>query len=498
MSVMSGDAASYPISSPHPTESPLLTLGLLLHPEASRRTTDYGPPQHEGRAFRELWGSKAELRRVKDGRILETVVWECKSAEEQYGIVKRIIRNILALHISTGVARDLHFLTPTLFPLLSPPADIASTFSKTEGDAFLLLNQAYESLVRQIRDLKDMPLNISSVVPISPALIHTSVYPPYPQNLAKIVGQAPESYYIPSYEVIAKLEGSGKWPDALRAIQKVKIGFLLQMAHELDKHAGVTTHVGLENPDADISNTGFLDVVYENGYAFRVRLQHDPNHREATKIERLLKNKSLAPNDRTRLEIALKRYREYFFFGVAHAQALHALRGKFYFLPHTIRLVKRWFAAHLLSPHISDRVIELIVCHIFLNPQPFVSPASPEVGFLRTLQFLATWDWKREPLVVNLDESVCTRYEEVSKGFELLRKQDPGIAHSAWAIYPSYETNGALWTKDRPAKVVAARVTSLAKLSLEVILKDSGRVNVRCIPSLTLIVANIHDAVRGL
>ena len=476
---MSRDSTSYLISSPPPTESPLLTLGLLLDPEASRRTTDYGPPQDEGHAFRELWGSKAELRRVKDGRILETVVWDCKSTEEQYGTVKRIIRTILALHISAAVAEDIHFLTPTLFALLNPPVDVTSTFSKTEGDAFLLLNQAYESLVRQIRDLKDMPLSISSVVPISPATTQTSVYPPYPQNFAKIVGQAPESYHIPSYEVIAQLEGSGKWPDDLRAIQKVKVGFLLQMARELDKCAGVTTHVGLENPDADISNTGFLDVVYESGYAFRVRLQHDPNHREATIIERLLKNKSLTSKDRTRFEIALKRYREYFIFGAAHAQALHALRGKFYFLPHTIRLVKRWFAAHLLSPQVSERVIELIVCYTFLHPQPFICPASAEVGFLRTLQFLATWDWKKEPLVVNLDESITsTLYQEISKGFEVLRKQDPGVVHSAWAIYPSYETSGALWTKDKPGKVVAARITSLAKSSLQVVSKDSSRVKV--------------------
>jgi U3 small nucleolar RNA-associated protein 22 len=481
ISITSPEPTSYPISSQPPPESPPLTLGLLLDPETSRRTNDYGPPQNDdaAKSFRDLWGSKTSVRRVKDGRILEAVQWDVKSTEEQYGIVKRIIRYILALHISAGVAGDIHFLTPTLFPLLAPPADVAATFSKTDGDAFMQLNQAYESFVRQIRDLQDMPLHISAVIPLSPGLTQTSVSPPYPQNFQKLAGQAPESYHVPSHQVIAQLEGSGKWPDDLRAIQKVKIGFLLQIAREMEKHRGVTTHVGLENPDADISNTGFLDVVYESGYVFRVRLQQDPNHREATLMERVLKNKLLAPKDWTRFEGALKQYREYFVYGAAHAQALHALRGRFYFLPHTIRLVKRWLAAHLLAPQVSERTIELIVCSIFLHPQPFVAPASAEVGFLRTLKFFATWDWKKEPMIVDLDESITKeRHEEITKTFEVLRKQDPGVAHSAWAIYPSYETNESLWTKDRPSKAVAARITALAKSSLQVVSKDSGSVKV--------------------
>lgn len=486
---MSQDPTPYPISSQPPEESSPLTLGLLLDPEISRRTSDYGPPQNDDAAkpFRELWGSKTSVRRVKDGRILEAVQWDVKSTEEQYGIVKRIIRYILALHISAGVAGDIHFLTPTLFPFLAPPADVTATFSKTDGDAFLQVNQAYESFVRQIRDLKDVPLHISAVIPLSPGLTQTSVSPPYPQNFQKLAGQPAESYHVPSHQVVAQLEGSGKWPDDLRAIQKVKIGFLLQIAREMEKHRGVTTHVGLENPDADISNTGFLDVVYESGYAFRVRLQQDPNHREATLIERVLKNKSLAAKDRTRFEGALKRYREYFVYGAAHAQALHALRGRFYFLPHTIRLVKRWLAAHLLSPQVSERTMELIVCSIFLHPQPFVVPASAEVGFLRTLKFLATWDWKKEPLIVDLDESISKeRQEKITEAFEGLRKQDPGVVHSVWAIYPSYETNESLWTKDRPSKAVAARITALAKSSLQVVSKDSGSVKVR----VHLILAN--------
>jgi U3 small nucleolar RNA-associated protein 22 len=321
-----------------------------------------------------------------------------------------------------------------------------------------------------------MPLSISSVVPVSPGLTHTSVYPPHIQNHSALSTQQPGSYYIPVHDVVLQLEHSGKWPDDLRAIQKVKIGLLLHMAAQLEVSHSVTARVGLENVDIDIANAGFLDVTYEHGYTFRLRIQNDPNHRETHLIERTLKNKSLVHADRTKFEIALKRYGDTFIRGVAHAQALHALRGKYFFLSATIRLVKRWVAAHMLSPQISIKAVEGLVCYVFVHSYPWSPPASAEVGFLRTLRLLATWDWRKEPLVVDLDGSM--KHEEVNKLFEGVRKQDPGIAHSAWCIATSYDPTGSSWTRDKPGKAVAARVTALAKSSLDALSKDSGSVKV--------------------
>jgi U3 small nucleolar RNA-associated protein 22 len=161
----------------------------------------------------------------------------------------------------------------------------------------------------------------------------------------------------------------------------------------------------------------------------------------------------------------------------AHAQALHALRGKYYFLPNTVRLVKRWIAAHMLSPQISSPAIELIVCYVYCHPHPWNSPGSAETGFVRTLKLLSTWDWRKEPLIVDLDGSMTTtRHEEISKEFEGARKQDPGIAHAAWSIYSTYDATGSCWTRETPGKAVAARVAALAKSSLGVLAKDSANV----------------------
>jgi U3 small nucleolar RNA-associated protein 22 len=458
-----------------------LTIGLLIDAESSRRLVDHGPPASDTQkatAFRTFWGEKAELRRFKDGSILESVVWNCKTTEDRYAIVKRIVRYVIARHISAGVAGDIHFLTLSLYPELSTPSTITGTFLKTEGDAFQGLSEVFEKFVKELKDLKDVPLGISGAIPVGEGLTQTSVWSPYPQNYNKLSGQQQAGeYYIPVQEVVLQFEGSGKWPDDLKAIQKVKIGFLLHIARQLETTYSVSANIGLENEDLDVANQGFMDVVYESGYTFRVRIQHDPNHREATLLERILKNKALSHGDRTKCEKALKCYQNTFMRGTAHAQALHALRGKYYFLPNTIRLVKRWIAAHMLSPQISSRAIELIVCYIFCHPHPWSSPASAEVGFLRTLKLLSTWDWRKEPLIVDLDGSMTSaRYEEINKEFEGVRKQDPGIAHAAWSIYCAYDTSGSCWTRESPGKAVAARVTALAKSSLEVLSKDSGNV----------------------
>jgi len=483
ISVTATTKLSHTITSIRPTESATLTLGLLIDPEQSRRLVDHGPPANHREAadaFRTFWGEKAELRRFKDGSILESVVWNCKTTEERYGIVKRTVRYVIARHLSAGVAGDIVFLTPSLLGMVSPPAEVRNTFVKMDRDAFVTLSEAFEAFVRHLKDLKDMPLAISSVVPVGEGFTYTSIYPPYAQNYSHISAQQAGSYYAPVHEAIIQLEGSGKWPDDLKAVQKVKIGFLLHIGRQLEASHSITTHVGLENSELDIANQGYLDVIYEQGYAFRLRIQHDPNHREAHLIERSLKNKALPHLARARFERVLKLYQDYFIRGLAHAQALHALRGRYYFLPHTVRLVKRWISAHMLSPQISSRAIELLVCYVFVHPYPFDSPASPEVGFLRTLKLLASWDWRKEPLIVDLDGSLNgAKYEEFGKFFEGVRKQDPGIAHASWSLYTNYDATGACWTRDRPGKVVAARLTALAKSSIKVVSKDSGSVKVQ-------------------
>lgn len=56
----------------------------------------------------------------------------------------------------------------------------------------------------------------------------------------------------------------------------------------------------------------------------------------------------------------------------------------------------------MLSGHVTDEAIELLVAYIFLHPGAYRVPVAAHIGFLRFLQLLATFDWIDEPLTIDL------------------------------------------------------------------------------------------------
>ncbi|TDL13857.1 hypothetical protein BD410DRAFT_868973 [Rickenella mellea] len=77
-------------ANPPPPPSSIIHIGLILDPANAHRLVDHGPAltdantesdSHEVKVFRELWGKKSELRRFKDGRIQESVVWDVQSSD---------------------------------------------------------------------------------------------------------------------------------------------------------------------------------------------------------------------------------------------------------------------------------------------------------------------------------------------------------------------------------------------------------------------------------
>jgi len=77
-----------------------VTLGLLLNSDHADTVLDTGPPadSSEAPSFRAFWGEKSELRRFKDGSILEAVVWSCDSMAERRTICGRIIKHLSPFH----------------------------------------------------------------------------------------------------------------------------------------------------------------------------------------------------------------------------------------------------------------------------------------------------------------------------------------------------------------------------------------------------------------
>ena len=132
----------------------------------------------------------------------------------------------------------------------------------------------------------------------------------------------------------------------------------------------------------------------------------------------------------------------------------------------TIRLVKKWFASHLLSNHIAEEVIELLVARTFVHSWPWQSPSSVQTGFTRTLSWISRWDWRAAPLIVDLSGGGELKHPDVQSittKFEAWRKLDPALNRIVLFAASNVDSDGTTWTDGRPTKVVAGRMTSLAR-----------------------------------
>ena len=64
-------------------------VGIILDPDNASRLVDLGPSSDDdalAKDFRAFWGDRAELRRFKDGRICESIVWDAIPIHERHHI----------------------------------------------------------------------------------------------------------------------------------------------------------------------------------------------------------------------------------------------------------------------------------------------------------------------------------------------------------------------------------------------------------------------------
>ncbi|KAL1838520.1 hypothetical protein VTJ49DRAFT_2594 [Mycothermus thermophilus] len=443
-------------------ETALLEIGILFDPLRMARTVDRGPvagpsaeQQQECARFRKFWGEKAELRRFEGDDARETLVW---SSTTPFALCEEIVRYILGRHLKVG--KELTVYGGRLPALLSlKPADTA---------VFNVTRKAFDVFERDIRDLDDLPLRVRQIAPVCPELRHASV------SLPEL---DPTKSWRRPLECVISFEASGKWPESLIAIQRTKIAFLIMIGSLLEKSkpGDVRTHVGLEDSAYDDENLAFLDVLYENGPAFRLRVHSDL---EESLLQRQSKNKMSEQWKRQRAATLLATFKRLYVNLPLHNQYMTTCATRFPVLSPTIRLVKHWFNAHKLSCHFTDEFIELVVLRVFLSPHPWEAPTSPSTGFTRVLAFLAHWDWRSDPLILDTSgEMTAVDRSAITTRLDAWRKIDPHMNHTVLFVATAQESSGTAWTTldghPKPPKVAAARMTSLAKTASRLI-KDQG------------------------
>ncbi|CAG8685921.1 14070_t:CDS:2, partial [Ambispora leptoticha] len=254
-----------------------LFLGIILNQEHSNRVVDYGPsPEDEvaSAKFRKLWGSKAELRRFKDGSISESVVWEdAKSFESRSLIVSQIVSHLLKHHFGIRDREGFCYWAGQLNAFIRPAANVPSSLFNPEIAhlGFQPVMAAFNSFIKQINGLEDIPLRVSSIRGASPILRYSSVFIPQPVNLHSLKSFSTKiTHYVEPIDVIIQFESSGKWPDDLVAIQKMKIALYIRLVDRLkNQYHNTFAWVIADDKDSIVAGNSYMDVLTDTGYVFR-------------------------------------------------------------------------------------------------------------------------------------------------------------------------------------------------------------------------------------
>ncbi|KAH9815393.1 Nrap protein [Melampsora americana] len=480
-----------------------LKLGVILNPAQAFNIITHGHSPDtspiEAAAFREFWGDKCDLRRFQDGAIEECVSWEVSDPLERLKIVQKIIRWVLEkkLGFANQKQQVISDFVGTFDDLIvEHPHYVEKIYEKDPKClGFTNVIKAFNEFVKDLKELnKDdfLPLAITSVQPTSEHLRYSSVFIPGPRKMKGYRYQADASKYIPAMTCQLKFESSGKWPEDLEAIQKIKAALLAKISEGMirNKHA-IKSDIVFDPDVLPISDNVALEVLHSTGYAFVLSICYE---REEMLLAKAMAD-SKAP-DGSESNMALEAtaiYRTKFIKLRKHHDAIAALQTRFPSFSYTVRIIKRWIASHSLSSQISTEMVELLASAVYLIlEKDQLPPATGSTGFLRFLKMIEEWKWRDKPLLIPLQSSIGigtsnlthfpeTHVKSVIKNFVSMRKKDPGFHHSTYFIVTEEDLNGTdwLWTNTkhhlnnvnqiRPHRIVADRIQTLASASLSVI-----------------------------
>lgn len=459
---------------------------------------DVGPSPDqvaETQAFQALWGDRAELRRFKDGTIAESIVWDVKRPEDAALVPSRIIEWLLHRHFSIGVEDIISRSTSSdwLSVVQTPStARDAICVAGAEKLGFSPMMKAYDELYKLLKSIDtELPLAILNVYPADEALRYSSTFIPHPVDEGRAAGAPDCLKWASSAEVVLQFESSPRWPDDLGAIQKVKLALLEKLARVVsDRLRGVRAEIVFDANANEIEDNAGLEVLLPQGVAFRLRIHHE---KERVHLQRILDGDAPVfgtslPLPPRRLAVpAMEHYLHRFVYRPQHHAALAPMHHRYPSYSSATRLLKRWFASHMLSLQIPSEAAELIMASVYLDPKQLHVPATATAGFARAINLLAGWDWRSEPLVVPVfaaardaaTQSGRLRFpaeerKEAEKAFTERRLKDAEINHGAWGLVTEEDLTGVRWTKDLPNRVVAGRVTGLAKATLEALVSPLG------------------------
>ncbi|CAH0486794.1 unnamed protein product [Peronospora farinosa] len=446
-----------------------VALGLRINPVNAWRIVDKGPSVDDKVAssqFRQFWRGKSELRRFKDGAIIEAVVWEGISTENRHRVLDAIVNFIVPVHFPQLSSSQIKTSNAALYSALNVEEPAGLKMAKASNALFeSTMNSVsklwviFNNLVKTLRDLDSLPLKVSDVLPVHPAFRYTSLFPVEPHPLAYSKGEkvnaAPMAHVNTVLEplvVHVKFERSLAWPNEKKALLHAKTGFYVHIGHELQSRLNLRCEVAKDCVD-----------VFISGYVFRLIIRSE---KELSVLTGAAGVKKLALVHSPEY-VTVKRETDYL---SKHASTVHALHTKNTSYGPTVRLVQRWVADKALSNVLPIEAVELIVADVFLTTVSTCTPHSVLSGFVRFLKRVASFDWQNVPFIVDLNSSLDDdKRREILKRFEA-STSSPSV-HPAMFIAADYEDMDCLssWTRFTPDKVVVQRLVCLAQASYDVL-----------------------------
>lgn len=472
-----------------------LIIGLFLNPSESDKRVTKGPLHTEkelGEKFVSFWGDKAQVRRYKDTTVQWSCLWDVSPTDS---VVLTIVKYVLDRHLSNS-ANESHVLSNDIIVNSSKftsllPSPLVPHSSNSQPlilpQHFISLKASFDELVKDLMSL-DLTLRVRSVLPTSPSLRNTSLLLPVPFATGN-----PDFYN----ECVLQFESSSRWPDEINALEDTKTAFLLKVCNELlEKYSDDYLDAYIVKDKTSIPynpNISVLKVLKRDGYGFSIRVITENDEFLYLRAIQSASKATSGPSQLSSVELSYIRFMQKYINAVKHHRSISILATHFPYYSATVRLFKLWLDSQMILNHIPEEVVELIVLQSFVDPAPYGIPGSVMAGFLRVLSFLSTWNWREEPLILDLSREFNSNYETnpnkesyvdkisdrldlttfqtINQSFVKLRESDPQGVKVPYFIGTKEDISGKVWTRGI-SLVIASRLTSLSRVVLDVLSKN--------------------------
>lgn len=342
--------------------------------EDTVRKVDVRNDSMEAATFNSFWGKMANLRRFKNGKIIEALVWDggdhTLQTIAQY-VFDRHFKGIFKCVVIVGKLEEAAKL----------------------GDVNVHASRAivaFNELSSLLRSIDDLPLKIRDVSAVSSHLRRCGMFGIVP-NASNV--------FIEALGVVVTFESSKAWPKDLVALAASKAGFYVALKEKL-AGKGVMSQV----------TVSYMDIIL-GGYVFRVKVHVD--------IEKELTH-GKPEGEKVVWESEMV---------VQHHENVRNIGSMM--VGRVCRLAKRWLNAHMLFGCLGERgdvLVELLVMAVCYN-KTVESPKSTMLAFCRFLHLIAEFPWEVCPLVISVpDTDDSDAHAGVSKKRD--RDEDTGMTRS--------------------------------------------------------------------